>query len=112
MTTTHRLLDLAAEAPRIHDADLLLLMREASELYSQELADSCRAMAEQCAALPDAELTAAAAAAGVPRDGVEDRDELVMLLALAAWERTPAGMAYLQLAEDAARRGVSLVPEV
>lgn len=111
MTTTQRLLDLAAAAPDIHDADLLLAMQEASELYAQGLAETCRATAEKFAAAEDTELAAAAAAAGIPQDSVEGRDELVMLLALAAWERTPAGMAYLQLAEGAARRGVCLVPE-
>jgi hypothetical protein len=47
----------------------------------------------------------------LPCDPSQDRGELLLLLALAQWEMTPAAMAYSQMAEDAARRGVSLIPE-
>ncbi|MFI2415168.1 hypothetical protein [Streptomyces sp. NPDC018947] len=111
MTTTQRLLDLAAAAPESHDADLMLLLHEASELYQQGFADLRDAVAASFSGLSDENLMAAAAAAGVPCDASQDRDELVLLLALAEWEMTPAALAYSEMAEDAARRGVCLIPE-
>ncbi|MFC9082855.1 hypothetical protein ACFTY7_38850 [Streptomyces sp. NPDC057062] len=54
---------------------------------------------------------AVANAAGLPCDASQDRDELLLLLALTEWEMTPAAMAYSEMAVDAARRGVSLIPE-
>ncbi|MCX4624388.1 hypothetical protein [Streptomyces albogriseolus] len=54
---------------------------------------------------------AAVPTAGLPCEASQDRDELVLILALAEWESTPAAMAYSQMAKDAALRGVSLVPE-
>lgn len=36
---------------------------------------------------------------------------MITLLALTQWEMTPAAMAYTQMAEAAARRGVCLIPE-
>ncbi|MFI9835191.1 hypothetical protein ACIHIX_46885 [Streptomyces sp. NPDC051913] len=47
MTTTQRLLDLAAAAPACHDADLLLLLGGANELYQQGFEDLHREMAER-----------------------------------------------------------------
>ncbi|MEU9221991.1 hypothetical protein AB0D47_36320 [Streptomyces sp. NPDC048376] len=111
MTITQRLLDLAAAAPDRHDADLMLLLHEASELYQQGFESLRRAMAARCAGKSSEDLMAAVTAAGLPCEPSQDRDELVLLLALAEWEMTPAAMAYSQMAEDAARRGVSLVPE-
>jgi hypothetical protein len=49
--------------------------------------------------------------AGMLCDTSQGREELLLLLALAKWEMTPAALAYSQLAEDAARRGISLTPE-
>ncbi|MGV4890781.1 hypothetical protein ACSR0Z_30195 (plasmid) [Streptomyces viridosporus] len=112
MTTTQRLLDLAAAAPASHDADLLLLLREASELYQQGFQELRQGIEARFGALPTADLLAAAAAAGMPGDESSERTELLLLLTLAEWELTPAAMAYSQLAEGAARRGVCLIPEV
>ncbi|MGW4516424.1 hypothetical protein ACWEO4_31555 [Streptomyces sp. NPDC004393] len=110
-TTTQRLLDLAAAAPASHDEDLLLLLRDASELYQQGFADLRDTVAARFAGLSGEDLVAAATAAGMPCDASQDRDELVLLLALAEWEMTPAALAYSEMAEDAARRGVCLIPE-
>jgi hypothetical protein len=110
-TTTQRLLDLAAAAPASRDEDLMLLLREASQLYQQGFADLRNTVTARFAGLSGEDLVAAVAAAGLPCDGSQDRDELVLLLALAEWEMTPAALAYTQMAEDAARRGVCLIPE-
>lgn len=111
MTTTQRILDLAAAAPASHDEDLVLLLGEASELYQQGFESLRQSVAARFAGLSPGDLVAAAIAAGMPCDASQDRDELVLLLALSDWERTPAAMAYSEMAEDAARRGVCLIPE-
>jgi hypothetical protein len=53
----------------------------------------------------------AADMAGMPCDASQDRDEVILLLALVEWEMTPAAMAFMEMAEAAARRGVCLIPE-
>ncbi|WSB89054.1 hypothetical protein OG805_33865 [Streptomyces cellulosae] len=111
MTTTQRLLDLASAAPATRDEDLVLLLREASELYQQGFADLRDTVAARFAGLSGVDLVAAATAAGLPCDASQDRDELVLLLALTEWEMTPAALAYSEMAQDAARRGVCLIPE-
>ncbi|MER5227818.1 hypothetical protein [Streptomyces flaveus] len=110
-TTTQRLLDLAAAAPASHGEDLVLLLREANELYQQGLQDLRRDVAARLDGLATAELMFAADTAGMPCDASQDRDEVILLLALVEWEMTPAAMAYAEMAEDAARRGVCLIPE-
>jgi len=110
-TTTQRLLDLAAAAPAGHDEDLVLLLREASELYQQGFEDLRDTVAARFAGLSPGDVAAAATAAGMPCDVSQDRKELLLLLALAEWEMTPAALAYTEMAEDAARRGVCLIPE-
>ncbi|MGV9567843.1 hypothetical protein [Streptomyces sp. NPDC003480] len=110
-TTTERLLDLAAAAPARHGEDLVLLLREANELYQQGLEGLRHAVAVRFAGLSAGDLVAAANAVGMPCDASQDHDELLLLLALTEWEMTPAAMAYSEMAEDAARRGVSLIPE-
>ncbi|WP_249402300.1 hypothetical protein [Streptomyces sp. YIM 121038] len=109
--TTERLLDLAAVAPDCHDEDLLLLLREAHGLYQEGLQTLHRSVAERLGGLSEAALVRAADAAGVPRGAGRDRAEVILLLALAEWEGTPAALAYTQMAEDAARRGVCMIPE-
>ncbi|MFF9171842.1 MULTISPECIES: hypothetical protein [unclassified Streptomyces] len=110
-TTTQRLLDLAAAAPASRNEDLVLLLREASELYQEGFDGMRRTVAARFAGLSADDLVAAARAAGMPCDASQDQDELLVLLALAEWEMTPAVMAYTQMAQDAARRGVCLIPE-
>ncbi len=110
-TTTQRLLDLAAAAPASHGEDLVLLLGEANELYQQGLQDLHRNVAARLDGLATAELMFAADTAGMPCDASQDRNEVILLLALAEWEMTPAAMAYAEMAEDAARRGVCLIPE-
>lgn len=110
-TTTQRLLDLAAAAPASHDEDLALLLREASELYQQGFEDLRDTVVARFAGLSDRDLVAAATGAGLPCSTSQDRDEVILLLALAEWEMTPAALAYTEMAEDAARRGVCLIPE-
>ncbi|MFC0843450.1 hypothetical protein ACFH04_06840 [Streptomyces noboritoensis] len=110
-TTTQRLLDLAAAAPARHGGDLELLLREASGLYEQGFADLRATMTARFAEAPGDDLLAAVAAAGMPCDAEADRHELILLVALAQWTMTPAALAYTQMAEDAARRGVCLIPE-
>lgn len=111
MTTTQRILDLAAAAPASHGEDLVLLLSEANELYQQGLQDLHRSVTARLGGLATAELMFAADTAGMPCDASQDRDEVILLLALAEWEMTPAAMAYAEMAEDAARRGVCLIPE-
>ncbi|WP_419664793.1 hypothetical protein [Streptomyces sp. 2-1] len=110
-TTTQRLLDLATAAPASHGEDLVLLLGEANELYQQGLQDLHRNVAARLDGLATAELMFAADTAGMPCDASQDRNEVILLLALAEWEMTPAAMAYAEMAEDAARRGVCLIPE-
>ncbi|MFE4411303.1 hypothetical protein [Streptomyces sp. NPDC056821] len=111
MTTTQRLLDIAAAAPASHDSDLLLLLREANELYQQGLEELRQVVETRFGDLPTDGLVAATATAGLPGDASLERGELLLLLTLAEWELTPAAMAYSEMAEDAARRGVCLIPE-
>lgn len=110
-TTTQRILDLAAAAPASRDEDLVLLLGEANELYQQGLESLRRSVAARFAGMSRRDLAAAANAAGMPCDVSQDRDELVLLLGLVEWEMTPAAMAYSEMAEAAARRGVCLIPE-
>jgi hypothetical protein len=111
MTTTQRILDLAAAAPASHGEDLVLLLAEASELYQQGLQALHREVAERLGARATADLVFAAETAGMPCDASQERDEVILLLALVEWEMTPAAMAYSEMAEAAARRGVCLIPE-
>jgi hypothetical protein len=110
-TTTQRILDLAAAAPSRHGEDLVLLLGEANELYQQGLKELHREVAARLEGLATAELMAAAQTAGMPCDAAQDRTEVILLLALAEWEMTPAAIAYTQMTEDAARRGICLIPE-
>ncbi|MGW1810889.1 hypothetical protein [Streptomyces sp. NPDC002078] len=89
----------------------MLLLSEASELYQQGFATLRDTVAARFAGLSSEDLVAAATAAGMPCDASQDRDELLLLLALAEWEMTPAALTYAEMAEDAARRGVCLIPE-
>lgn len=111
MTTTQRILDLAAAAPASHGEDLVLLLGEANELYQQGLQDLHREVAARLDGLATADLMSAADTAGMPCDASQGRDEVILLLALVEWEMTPAAMAYTEMAEAAARRGVCLIPE-
>ncbi|WP_122614503.1 hypothetical protein [Streptomyces sp. Tu 4128] len=111
MTTTQRILDLAAAAPASHGEDLLLLLGEANELYQQGLRDRHREVAERLDALAPADLEHAADTAGIARGTSQDRDEVILLLALSEWEMTPAAIAYAEMAAAAARRGICLIPE-
>ncbi|MEU6511024.1 hypothetical protein [Streptomyces sp. NPDC046942] len=111
MMTTQRILYLAAAAPASHGEDLVPLLHEANELYQQGLRDLHRSVAARFGGLPTEELMCAAASARMPCNTSQDRDEVILLLALAEWEMTPAAMAYAEMAEDAARRGVCLIPE-
>ncbi|MFK0127160.1 hypothetical protein ACIQSP_28105 [Streptomyces nigra] len=111
MATTLRILDLAAAAPASHGEALLLLLNEANELYQQGLQLVHRQVAARLGGLATADLVSAAEAAGMPREASQDRDEVILLLALAEWEQTPAAIAYAEIAQAAARRGVCLIPE-
>lgn len=114
--TTQRILDLAAAASASHDEDLVQLLGEANELYQQGLQDLHRETAERLGQLATADLPAAVQTAGMPCDASRDcasrdRAEVILLLTLAEWERTPAALAFMEMAEAAARRGVCLIPE-
>ncbi|GGV52456.1 hypothetical protein GCM10010245_82620 [Streptomyces spectabilis] len=111
ITTTQRILDLAAAAPASRGEDLVLLLHEACGLQHQGLQDLRRSVAEQADTLSTEELMSLAQVAGMPCDAQQLRDEAILLLALAEWERTPAAMAYAEMAEYAARRGICLIPE-
>ncbi|MCX5357539.1 hypothetical protein OG864_02045 [Streptomyces sp. NBC_00124] len=111
MTTTQRILDLAAAAPASHDEDLVQLLGEANELYQQGLQDLHQEVADRLTELATADLMVAAQTAGTPCDASQDRAEVILLLALTEWERTPAALAFIEMAEAAARRGICLIPE-
>ncbi|GGW85303.1 hypothetical protein [Streptomyces galilaeus] len=112
-TTTQRLLDLTAIAPASHDEDLLLkLLEEANALYQQGFESHRGVVARRVDGTSPEVLVAALQAAGLPCDASQDRDELILLLALTEWEMTPAALAYTEMAEDAARRGVCMIPEL
>ncbi|GHC88467.1 hypothetical protein [Streptomyces flavofungini] len=110
-TTTERILDLVSAAARADDEDLLRLLQETSELYQQGFEELRRRMTTRFEGLVDSKVAAAVVSAGLPYDSSQERDELLVLLALLEWEMTPSAMAYAQMAEDAARRGVCLIPE-
>ncbi|MET9122188.1 hypothetical protein [Streptomyces sp. NPDC004528] len=110
-TTTERLLNLAAAAPAAEGEDLVGLLREGNVLYHRGLQESRELISERLGALPTDELVVAAEAAGMPCTASADRGEVLLLLALAEWQMTPAALAYSGMAEDAARRGVCLLPE-
>ncbi|MFD0008191.1 hypothetical protein ACFVJ4_38175 [Streptomyces sp. NPDC127178] len=110
MTTQH-ILDLAAAAPASQGKDLVRLLSEANDLYQRGLEELHQDVAARLAGLPTADLMLAAQTAGMPCDASQDREEVLLLLALAEWEMTPAASAYAEMAEDAARRGVCLIPE-
>lgn len=111
MSATRRILALTAAAPGSHGEDLVLLLREANELYQHGLEELHRRVAARLADVPTAVLAAAAERTGMPCDASQGRDEVTLLLALAEWEMTSAAMAYTEMAEDAARRGICLIPE-
>ncbi|MFF8782985.1 hypothetical protein ACF07W_37490 [Streptomyces sp. NPDC015140] len=111
MTTTQRILDLAAAAPASHGEDLVLLLGEANELYQHGLRERHREVAVRLDALTPADLKHAAETAGIPGDASQGRDEVILLLALSEWEMTPAAIAYEEMAAAAARRGICLIPE-
>ncbi|MFJ8158486.1 hypothetical protein [Streptomyces sp. NPDC094468] len=111
MTATQRILDLSARAPSSRDEDLVLLLREAMELYHQGFDEARRASADRSSGLSCRDLAEAVSAAGMPCDGSLDRDELVLLLAVSQWELTPAALAYGEMALSAARRGVVVIPD-
>jgi hypothetical protein len=87
------------------------LLGGANEVYQQGVQDLHGEMAERLGQLATADLLAAAQTAGMPCDAARERAEVIALLVLAEWERTPAAMAFTEMAEAAARRGVCLIPE-
>ncbi|MFJ2241066.1 hypothetical protein [Streptomyces sp. NPDC087859] len=89
----------------------MLLLGEANELYQQGLQALHREVADRLTGWATADLLAAAQTAGMPCDALQDRAEVILLLALAEWERTPTAMAFIEMAETAARRGVCPIPE-
>ncbi|WP_435219104.1 hypothetical protein [Streptomyces sp. bgisy034] len=111
MTTTQRILDLAAGAPAARGKDLVLLLHEANKLYHQGLRDLHQETAARLDGLATADLMFAADTAGMTCDASQDRDEVILLLTLVEWEMTPAAIAYVGMAEAAARRGACLIPE-
>lgn len=107
---TERLLELAALAKRTEDGgELYRLLREGHLLYHQGLAETRHDVAHRYEGRDD--LAAACRRQGVPRGADDTSGEAVNLLAFARWAQTPAALAFDDLAEDAARRGVCLLPE-
>ncbi|MFE5190063.1 hypothetical protein [Streptomyces sp. NPDC056628] len=89
----------------------MLLLSEANELYQQGLQLLLWEVTARVDGLATADLVSATETAGMPCNASQDRDEVILLLALAEWERTPAAMAYVEMAEAAARPGVCLIPQ-
>ncbi|MFF1300934.1 MULTISPECIES: hypothetical protein [unclassified Streptomyces] len=87
------------------------LLGGANELYQQGVQDLHPEMAERLDQLATSDLLAAAQTAGMPCDAARERAEVIVLLVLAERERTPSAMAFMEMAEAAARRGICLVPE-
>ncbi|WP_405914568.1 hypothetical protein [Streptomyces sp. NBC_00728] len=90
---------------------MLQFLTEANELYQQGFADLHRTVAARVAGMSPELLAATVTAASLPCDISQVRDELVSLLAVTEWQMTPAALAYSEMAEDATRRGVRLIPE-
>ncbi|MEU8952034.1 hypothetical protein [Streptomyces sp. NPDC048489] len=111
MTTTERLLHLAATAPAAEDEELVALLEEGNELYHQGLLEMHQVIAERYGSTAMDDLVSAAEGAGVPCEASQERREVLLLLAVAEWQMTPAALAYAGMAEDAAVRGVCLIPE-
>ncbi|WAZ26751.1 hypothetical protein STRCI_008382 [Streptomyces cinnabarinus] len=82
----------------------MLLLGEADAMYQQGLPSLHREVAVRRGKLATADLMFAAETAAMRCDAWQDRDEVILLLALVAWEMTPAAMAYAEMAEAGVRR--------
>lgn len=80
----------------------MLILREASELYHQGFDDLRRAAEARWSGLSSRDLAEAATAAGMRCDASQDRDELLLLVAVSQWEMTPAALSYVEMSQVAA----------
>ncbi|MEW2000806.1 hypothetical protein ACFWFH_34275 [Streptomyces coelicoflavus] len=109
---TALLLDLAASARGLTDQDALQnLLTAGHRSWCEGVADVQSGIRRETASLSDAQLAERCAAAGTAWEEGMTRGEAVSTLAFATWDASPAAMAYTELAERAARFGVSLLGE-
>lgn len=109
---TALLLELAAQALRVSDPDTLHdLLSRGHRAWCEGVADVQAGVDGETASLSDVQLAERCAVAGVPWEEGMPRREAVSALAFVTWDAAPAAMAYMELAERAARFGVCLLGE-
>ncbi|MEU0228217.1 hypothetical protein ABZ177_28260 [Streptomyces sp. NPDC006284] len=109
---TALLLDLAASARGLTDRDALQhLLAAGHRAWCEGVADVQSVMRREAASLSDAQLAERCTAADAAWEEGMTRGEAISALAFATWDASPAAMAYTELAERAARLGVSLLGE-
>ncbi|MFB8182109.1 hypothetical protein ACFC8N_40105 [Streptomyces sp. NPDC055966] len=109
---TALLLDLAAQARRVTDAEALHdLLPAGHRAWCAVVAEVQAGVDRESLSMSDAQLAERCAAAGAPWEQEMTRGEAVSALAFATWDAPPAAMAYTELGERAARFEVCLLGE-
>ncbi|MET9879280.1 hypothetical protein ABZZ36_32330 [Actinacidiphila glaucinigra] len=110
-TSTAQLLDLTARAAGTTDPGALLEMLQAGHAHWCAGVAELRAhLTQRCAAMSDQEVAETCTRADVPWEPDTTREEAVAHLAFVEWDRSPAAMAYAELATRAAELGMCLAP--
>ncbi|MGI5255654.1 hypothetical protein [Actinacidiphila glaucinigra] len=110
-TPTAQLLDLTARAAGTTDPGALLEMLQAGHTHWCAGVAELRAhIADRCATMSDQEVAKACTRADAPWEPGATREEAVANLAFSEWDRSPAAIAYAELATRAAELGVCLAP--
>ncbi|WP_141747589.1 hypothetical protein [Streptomyces nanshensis] len=106
------LLTLAGAAARAAAPDeLLAILLRGRELYFAGLAEAEALARSRYGVLENRELQAMCREEGVTYGVVMPRAEALAALGYAEWRRTPAALAFVGIAEHAAREGVCVVPD-
>ncbi|MFF8717027.1 hypothetical protein ACF07T_37185 [Streptomyces sp. NPDC015184] len=109
---TALLLGLASRAQGLTDREALQdLLAAGHRAWCEGVDDVRSAVGRETADLSDREVADRCAVAGAPWESGTSRDEAVSALAFAAWDASPAAMAYTDLVERASLFGACLLPE-
>ncbi|MBL1120282.1 hypothetical protein JK364_49530 [Streptomyces sp. 110] len=109
---TEHLMDLAVLAGATSDVqELKRILREGRELYHRGLEEMQAEATRECSDLAEQEIAERFQRLGAPWPAGSTRDEVISMLAFHRWDSTPPAMAFGFIAEHAARRGVSVIPE-